>query len=139
MWEQLATSEQRAGDTFAMKFDRLFSSVKREDGTQYSKAEVAEKIGVSKGYIYDLLKGKSEPSHGLVVKIAAFFGVELEFFNDSARGRELNRQHELLAKLGDNNVRRIAARASQLSPDKLRSVMEYIDFQAHRDTDDSSG
>ncbi len=62
-----------------------------------------------------------------------------EYFNRSVRGRELNRQHELLARLGESNVQRIAARASQLSPDKLRSVIEYIEFQAGQETDDSSG
>lgn len=123
-----------AGETFAVKLHRLFSSMKREDGTQYSKPEVAEAAGVSRGYLYDLLNGKSEPSHAVVVKIAGFFGVDMEFFSDSEKGRELNRQHEILAKLGEQNVRQLAARASQLSPEKLRSVMEYIEFQATHDT-----
>lgn len=135
----MGESEQPTnGDTFATRFERLFNSVKREDGAPHTKAEVASAIGVSRGYVYDLLNGKSEPSHGLVIKIVDFFGVELEYFNNSERGAELNRQHELLAKLGDNNVRQLAARASQLSPERLRSVMEYIDFQANQNSSDNS-
>lgn len=127
-----------AGDTFAAKLRRLFSSMKREDGSEYGKPEVAVAVGVSRGYLYDLLNGKSEPSHAVVVKIAEFFGVEMEYFTHSERGRELNRQHEILARLGEQNVRRLAARASELSPERLRSVMEYIDFQASQDKDGSS-
>ncbi|MGJ7905311.1 helix-turn-helix domain-containing protein [Actinopolyspora sp. H202] len=127
-----------AGDTFATKLNRLFSSVKREDGTSYGKPEVAEFIGVSRGYLYDLLKGKNEPSHSVVVKLAEFFGVELEYFADTERGRDLNQQHDLLAKLGEQNVRQIATRASQLSTDQLRSVMDFIDFQAGRPGEDHS-
>ncbi len=123
-----------ADDSFAVKLRRLFSSVKREDGSDYTKPEVAEAIGVSRGYVYDLLNGKSEPSHALVVKIAGFFDVGMEYFNDSEKGRELNRQYEILASLGEGNVRKLAARASRLSPEQLRSVMEYIDFQTRNDT-----
>ncbi|MGW5643690.1 helix-turn-helix transcriptional regulator [Saccharopolyspora sp. NPDC003762] len=131
----MAEPERHAvGDTFADKLRRLFNSVKREDGQEHSKPELAQAVGVSKGYIYDLLKGKSEPSHALVVKIASFFEVDLEYFNDSPRSQELNRQYEILAKLGEQNVQRIAARAAELSPDRLRSVLEYLDFQASQDT-----
>ncbi|WP_017975794.1 helix-turn-helix domain-containing protein [Actinopolyspora halophila] len=124
------------GGTFATRLSRLFSSVKRDDGTSYGKPEVAEFIGVSRGYLYDLLKGKNEPSHSVVVKLAEFFGVELEYFADTERGRDLNQQYDLLAKLGEQNARHIAARASQLSPEQLRSVMEFIDFQAGRSSKD---
>ncbi|MBB5155932.1 helix-turn-helix domain-containing protein [Saccharopolyspora phatthalungensis] len=130
--------QSAAGDTFAAKLRRLFSSVKREDGSEYSKPDVAAAVGVSRGYLYDLLNGKSEPSHAVVVKIAEFFGVDMEYFTNSDRGRELNRQHEILARLGEHNVRQLAARASQLSPERLRSVMEYIDFQASQDNNGPS-
>lgn len=126
-----------AGEAFAPKLQRLFASVRRGDGAQYSKAEVATAVGVSRGYLYDLLNGKYEPGYALVVKLAEFFEVELEYFADTEKGREINRQYELLARLGENNVNKLATRASQLSPEKLRSVLEYIDFQASRDRGDA--
>ncbi|GAB3288985.1 helix-turn-helix domain-containing protein [Parasphingorhabdus pacifica] len=131
-------AEGERGEGFAVKLRRLFESVKREDGSEYSKPEVAEAAGVSRGYLYDLLKSKNKPSHDTVVALAQFFGVEIEYFSNTEKGRELNRQYELLARLGEQNVRQLATRASELSPDKLRSVMEYIDFQAGKD-DNSSG
>lgn len=126
-----------AGEAFAPKLQRLFASVRRSDGPQYSKAEVATAVGVSRGYLYDLLNGKYEPGYALVVKLAEFFEVELEYFADTEKSREINRQYELLARLGENNVNKLATRASQLSPEKLRSVLEYIDFQASRDRGDA--
>lgn len=129
-------SERSAADEpFATKLRRLFASVKREDGREHAKPEVAEAIGVSRGYIYDLLNGKSEPSHALVVKLARFFEVDLEYFADSEKGRALNRQYETLACLGENNVRQIAQRAAGLSEEQLRNVLAFIDFQASRSED----
>ncbi|GLY68759.1 helix-turn-helix transcriptional regulator [Amycolatopsis taiwanensis] len=134
----MAEPEPRAHETFATRLRRLFEAVRREDGRPFSKQDVADAIGVSKSYIYDLLNGKSDPGHEIVLKIVDFFSVDLEYFSRSRRGAELNRQYELLARLGENNVRQIAARAVGLSPDKLRSVLEYMDFQARRDPDDTS-
>lgn len=126
-------TESERGEDFAVKLRRLFDSVKREDGSQFSKPEVAAAAGVSRAYLYDLLKAKNKPSHDVVLALVGFFGVEIEYFSNTEKGRELNRQHELLARLGEQNVRALAARASELSPDKLRSVLEFIDFQVSRD------
>lgn len=126
-----------ADEGFAVKLQRLFASVRRADGARYTKTEVAEGVGVSRGYLYDLLNGKYEPGYALVVKLAEFFQAELEYFADSERSREVSRQYELLARLGENNVNKLATRASQLPPEKLRGVLEYMDFQAHRDQGDT--
>lgn len=136
-------SEPDAGaETFATQLQRLFEGVKRDDGSKYTPREVAEAVthrghNLSKGYIYDLLKGKSEPSHSLVQALADFFQVPLDYFSNTERGRELNHQYEILAQLGESNVRHIAHRASQLSPDKLQSVLAYLDFEASRSHPDN--
>lgn len=119
-----------SAQSFGMKLDRLFQSVRREDGERYSKSQVAEAIGVSRGYLYELLNDRYDPGYNVVVKLATFFQVDLEYFADSERASELNRQYELLAKLGESEVNRLATRASQLTPDALSSVLDYIDFQA---------
>ncbi|WP_031465842.1 helix-turn-helix domain-containing protein [Sciscionella sediminilitoris] len=125
--------EEESENAFASRLQRLFASVRREDGSKYGKAEVAAAVGISRGYLYELLNGKYDPGYTLVERIAGFFEVPLEYFSSSAKGQELNRQYELLAKLGAEKVDRLATRASQLSPEGLRSVLEYIDFQASRD------
>ncbi|WP_234996009.1 helix-turn-helix domain-containing protein [Streptoalloteichus hindustanus] len=125
------------GDTFATQLRRLFDTVSRADGTRFTPREVAEEVTqrghkVSRGYLYDLLRGKSEPSHALVRALADFFQVPLDYFSDSERGRELNQQYELLAALGDNAVRKIAHRARGLSRGQLSRVIAYIDFEKQR-------
>lgn len=127
--------------TFADRLRRLFASVTRQDGSRFTPREVAAGLTdqghkVSKSYLYALLAGESEPSHALVQALATFFGVPLEYFADSDRGVELNRQYELLAALGEANVRHIAARARLLSPEQLRSVLAYLDFEASRNAED---
>ena len=51
------TEAERGEEDFAVKLRRLFESVKREDGSEFSKPEVADAAGVSRGYLYDLLNG----------------------------------------------------------------------------------
>lgn len=126
-------------DTFGTRLRRLFDSVRREDGSKYTPREVAEEITrrghrLSKSYVYTLLKDESEPSHALVQALAEFFEVPLDFFSNSERGRDLNRQYQVLASLGDHNVRQIAFRAQNLSPEQLQSVLDYIDFAASKST-----
>ena len=132
-----------SGETFATKLHRLFQAVRRDDGSPYTPREVAEEVtshghSLSKGYVYDLLKGKSEPSHALVQALAAFFAVPLEYFADTERGHELGSQYEILAELGERNVRELAQRARGLSPQALRSVLDFIDFQTSREQQDES-
>lgn len=128
-----------AEETFAAKLGRLFDSVRREDGQPYTPREVAEELTrrghkVSKSYLYALLKGERDaPGHALVEALAEFFEVPVEYFSHTERGRELNQQYEIVAALGEANVRTIAARASQLSPESLKNVLEFIEFEAQRD------
>ncbi len=121
--------------SFAAQLQRLFDSYRREDGKRYTAKEVADEISyrgrvqVSKSYLYELLKGqKTSPSLTLVQALAEFFEVNLDYFADDERGRDLNRQYETVAALADADVRQIAQRARDLSPDQLRSVLQYVDF-----------
>ena len=121
--------------SFAAQLQRLFDSSRKEDGKRYTPKEVADEISrrgrvqTSKSYLYELLKGqKSSPSLALVQALAEFFEVNLDYFADDERGRDLNRQYETVAALADADVRQIAQRARDLSPDQLRSVLQYVDF-----------
>lgn len=129
------------GEPFATKLRRLFDSIRREDGTKYTPREVAAELTerghrVSKSYIYALLKAESEPSHALVQALADFFDVSLDYFSNSERGRWLNEQYAVLEALGESEVRELALRASQLSPESLRSVLAFIDFEVARNRSD---
>jgi transcriptional regulator with XRE-family HTH domain len=128
-------------DTFAVRLERLISVKKHDDGRPYTKPEIAEEMGqqgrkVSKSHLYGLLNGTSKPSLEVAQDFAEYFQVELEYFSNNKRGREIQAQYELLARLSDRGVRDLAFRASTLPPDKLSSVLDYIDFQAARQNRD---
>ncbi len=128
-------------ETFAIKLRRLFDSVRSESGDTYTPREVAEALTqrgrkISRAYLYQLLKGESEPGYAVVEGLAEFFGVPLDYFSNTPRGEELNAQYELLAKLGDSNVRELAFRAKNLTPEGLRNVLRYMEFEEHRTKDE---
>ncbi|MGW5789218.1 helix-turn-helix domain-containing protein [Saccharopolyspora sp. NPDC003752] len=125
--------EAESGKTFGEQLELLFDAVRREDGSVYSKREVAAAVGLSKTHLYNLINGEREPSHATVKALAEFFGVQLDYFSDTERGRELAQQYSLLAKFGEGKLRALARGAEKLSPEQLTSVIEYIEFQASRD------
>lgn len=129
-------AEADADTSFGAKLQQLFTTVLREDGTQHRKPDVAAAVGVSRGYLYDLLAGKNEPSHAVVVALAKYFDVEVEYFSDTERGQQLHDQYALLADLGANNVSQIAHRARGLSPEALSRVLRYIEFEQDRGNPD---
>ena len=62
-----------------------------------------------------------------------------EYLRDTGRvsdGREIQAQYDLLAKFSDRGVLDLAFRASALAPDKLSSVLDYIEFQASKQEGD---
>ncbi len=123
--------------TFAIRLARLVSVKKHEDGRPYTTPEIAEELHlrgfkVSKSHLYGLLNGTSKPSLDVAQALAEYFQVELEYFGNSARGREIQAQYDLLAKFSERGVLDVAFRASALSPEKLSSVLDYIDFQASK-------
>ncbi|WP_439381584.1 helix-turn-helix domain-containing protein [Amycolatopsis lexingtonensis] len=121
-------------EPFGKLLERLINVKKHPNGRSYSVAEVAEDVGISKSQLYNLINGANEPKLRLVQKLAAYFGVDLEYFGTSRRARELQEQYALLAKLSAHGVRDVALRASTLSSDALSSVRAFIDFQASRET-----
>ncbi|MFG1645534.1 helix-turn-helix domain-containing protein [Amycolatopsis sp. NPDC049252] len=123
-------------EPFGKLLERLITVKKHSNGRPYSVAEVAEGVGISKSQLYNLINGTNEPKLRLAQQLAAYFGVDLEYFGTSQRARELQEQYALLAKLTAQGVRDVALRASALSPDALSNVRAFIDFQASRQTPD---
>jgi len=126
-------------DPFGRLLERLINLKKHDDGRPYTVSEVAEEIGISKSQLYNLIKGANEPKLRLAQELAAYFDVELEYFGTSERAREIQGQYALLERLSQQGVRDVAFRASALSPDVLSSVLDFIDFQASRGENHTSG
>ncbi|MBB5856395.1 helix-turn-helix domain-containing protein [Amycolatopsis umgeniensis] len=141
-----ASGNEAAGEPFAVLLRRLIGLRKLPDGRPYTVADVDKDLNrdqkrISKSHLYGLVNGTSEPSLEVTQTLADYFGVELEYFGKGTRARALQNQYALLEKLSHEGVQEVAFRASELSGDQLRSVLDFIEFQTSRkdDPDNTSG
>jgi transcriptional regulator with XRE-family HTH domain len=113
-------STAEGGGSFAARLKRLVEVVPRpheQGGGTYSVAEIATGVGVSRQHLYDLMSGKKQrPAWDLVNNLANFFGVSVVYFGDDDAAEEYAEQLELLAALSKSDVKDIALRSGQLSP-----------------------
>ena len=120
--------------TLAGKLDRLFQTVRRPGGGEYSHDEVAEAIRgrggptISGTYLWQLRKGlRDNPTKKHLEALAAFFDVSPAYFFDDAVAAKIDAELELLKALRDASVRQIALRAVGLSPGMLGVIAELVE------------
>jgi transcriptional regulator with XRE-family HTH domain len=123
--------------TIAEKLNHLFATVHPQGRGEYTLGEVVagirEQSGpagqtVSIGYLWQLRKGERvNPTVRHLEAIAAFFGVSAAYFLDEAVARRVDEQLESLALLRDQQVRRMATRASGLSARSLEAIGQIIE------------
>lgn len=123
-----------AGATLAERLDRLFRTVRRRGGGEFSNEEVAEALRerggptISATYLWQLRKGlRDNPTKKHLEAVADFFGVPPAYFFDDEAGKRIDAELELLTALRDGPVRQLALRASGLSPESLNALAEMID------------
>jgi transcriptional regulator with XRE-family HTH domain len=120
--------------TLADKLDRLFRSVRRRGGDEFSYEEVARGIRerggptISGTYVWQLRTGKRDnPTKSHLEALAGFFGVSPAYFLDEAEAARVESQLELLAAMRDSGVSRIALRSVGLSPQTLDAIAGIIE------------
>ncbi len=120
--------------SLAWKLNRLFSTIHAKGGQEYSPEDVARAINdsgrgsISAAYIYMLRKGQRDnPTKKHLELLAGFFGVTPAYFFDEAEAQRIEQQLDLLAAFRDGDVRRLAARASGLSPASLTGLLQMVD------------
>jgi ESX-1-secreted protein regulator len=118
----------------ASKLDRLFRSIHRRDGAEYSYEEVARAIRsrggptISATYIWQLRTGKRDnPTKGHLEALANFFGVSPAYFFDERAAAGVDAQLELLAAMRDAEVSQIALRSFGLSSETLRAIAQIVE------------
>lgn len=123
-----------ARGSLAWKLNRLFATVHPASRGEYSAEEVARAINdagegsISPAYIYLLRKGQRDnPTKRHLELLSAFFGVTPSYFFDDAAAARIEQQLDLLAAFRDGEVRRLAARASGLSPRSLSGILRMVD------------
>lgn len=120
--------------TFAQKLDYLFRTVHPRDGREFSYRDVAsgiERAGdapVSATYLMYLRKGeRANPTLQHVQAIARFFKVPVAYFIDDGVASRIVTELDVVAALRDADVRSLALRVSELSPDGLAVVTRMVE------------
>jgi transcriptional regulator with XRE-family HTH domain len=126
----------------AEKINRLFDAVRLPSGQEYSNEHVAAAIGksgvttISQSYIWQLRKGKKDnPTISHLQALADFFGVPVAYFVDDGVAGEVEGKLDALQAhqvrvseaLGQGDVKLMAMRAGELSPERRRQVMDLLD------------
>ena len=123
--------------TFAARLNRLFDTVYPPGRGPHTSAEViaalkAEGITMSAPYLSQLRSGnRTNPSTATMAALANFFRIKSAYFTDDEYYEKLDKELLWLSTTRDENVRRIAVRAAELSPEAQREVMERVN-ELHR-------
>lgn len=122
----------QAPRTLAQKIDHLFSAV-HPPGRQYTHEEIATAIRESGGptisgpYLWQLRKGiRDNPTKRHLEALSAFFGVPVAYFFDDVMTERIDAQLELISALRDGEVRDIALRTADLSPQARHMVADLV-------------
>ncbi|MEU1464974.1 helix-turn-helix domain-containing protein [Streptomyces sp. NPDC005727] len=133
---------QVPGRSLADKLNQLFATVRPDASHEYSNERVAASIrktgvSISQSYIWQLRKGKkTNPSLKHLEALADFFGVPAAYFFEDQTTARITAQLELLAaeqarlqQASDgDDVKLMAMRAGQLSPEHRKQVMDLLDI-----------
>src|ERR671926_999187 len=118
--------------TFAARLNRLFDTVYPPGRGPHTSAEViaalkAEGITMSAPYLSQLRSGnRTNPSAATMAALANFFRIKPAYFTDDEYYEKLDKELTWLANMRDENVRRIAQRVAELSPEAQNEVMERV-------------
>src|SRR6476660_6576167 len=123
--------------TFAARLNRLFDTVYPPGRGPHTSAEViaalkAEGVTMSAPYLSQLRSGnRTNPSSTTMAALANFFRIKPAYFTDDEYYEKLDKELSWLLVMRDEGVRRIAMRASELSPESKEDVMERVN-ELHR-------
>lgn len=120
--------------TLAEKIDRVIRVMRIRDRRDYSYKDLAAAIrarggaSISTTYLWELHTGaKDNPQKKTLETLADFFDVPVMYFFDTDEAIHLYEQLDSLPIALDANVRKIALRAAELSPDTLRAIGQIIE------------
>src|SRR5579875_958968 len=119
--------------TFAARLNRLFDTVYPPGRGPHTSAEViaalkAEGITMSAPYLSQLRSGnRTNPSAATMAALANFFRIKPAYFTDDEYYEKLDKELTWLATMRDENIRRIALRASGLSPEAQQDIVQRVE------------
>ena len=119
--------------TFSARLNRLFDTVYPRGRGPHTSAEViaslkSEGITMSAPYLSQLRSGnRTNPSSATMAALANFFRIRPAYFTDDDYYEKLDKGLSWLLTMRDEGVRRIATRASGLSPEAQQDLVHRVD------------
>jgi transcriptional regulator with XRE-family HTH domain len=137
---------QPTPSTLSERIDALFRVVRRPNREPFSNEEVAAACRAATGesfsatYLWQLRTGRRDnPTKRHLEALAQFFHVPVAYFFDDDQGAAIAQELELLGALRDAEVRSIALRAVNLSPESMGTISDLIDVIARREQGERAG
>lgn len=138
------SEESAASRSFGERFAGLVEAMHPADREPYSDREIAEALGMSRQYIWQLRTGqRGEPRQSTVREITRFFGVPDDYFDDDEVAASVDAQIEAVISRRDAadaddpteavEARRMLRRLRDLSPQNRQAVSAMIDSLADYD------
>jgi len=131
-------------DAFGERLNRLFEVVHPPDRGPYTNQEVAallrERGGptLSHVYLWQLRTGRRDnPTRRHLEGLAGFFGVPVAYFFDDETAAKVSEELEIIRRMRESGVQRVAARAAGLSPQSVEQVLATIEHIRRREGLDS--
>jgi transcriptional regulator with XRE-family HTH domain len=119
--------------TFSARLNRLFDTVYPPGRGPHTSAEViaalkSEGVTMSAPYLSQLRSGnRTNPSSATMAALANFFRIRPAYFTDDEYYEKLEKELSWLLVMRDEGVRRIAIKASGLSPEAQQDVVHRVD------------
>jgi transcriptional regulator with XRE-family HTH domain len=123
--------------SFAEKFSHLIDTIHPPDRDPYTDLELAEVLGKSRQYVWQLRKGeRGEPRQSIVLAITRFFGVPDDYFVSDEVTATVDAEIEALVSHRDGaerdpredvEARRLAQRVMGLTPQHRQAVSSLIE------------
>ncbi|WP_245694343.1 helix-turn-helix domain-containing protein [Streptomyces abyssalis] len=114
------------------------------DRGPYTNQEVAallrERGGptLSHVYLWQLRTGRRDnPTRRHLEGLAEFFGVPVAYFFDEGTALKVSEELEIIRRIRDSGVQRVAARAAGLSPQSVEQVLATIEHIREKEGLDS--
>ncbi|HWM40052.1 MAG TPA: helix-turn-helix domain-containing protein [Streptomyces sp.] len=127
-------------DAFGERLNRLFEAVHPPDRGPYTNQEVAallrERGGptLSHVYLWQLRTGRRDnPTRRHLEGLAGFFGVPVAYFFDDETAAKVSEELEIIRRMRESGVQRVAARAAGLSPQSVEQVLATIEHIRRRE------
>jgi transcriptional regulator with XRE-family HTH domain len=121
-------------DAFGERLNRLFEAVHPPDRGPYTNQEVAallrERGGptLSHVYLWQLRTGRRDnPTRRHIEGLAQFFGVPVAYFFDDDTAAKVSEELEIIRRMRESGVQRVAARTAGLSPRSVEQVLATIE------------